>query len=794
MLTALLSRLPGIPPSAPVTRKRRAVQLLVAAALLPATTLGPAALRAHAADEPIRIPLHTVNTTARLLGVSTAGVAVAQSSPEAENSEGTVYSGSWSGTLLPRSQAVALRSSGAGMTGTTLAYTVAHPDVATPWTEPRRLDVLTGKDAADPTGGPVSDPVFAGDSWVAEDVPAGLNGNLRRYPLSGSAGPALWTPDGKQLTGFDADSEGTLVSYGTYLPTDDFWKPTGPYRLDLIDAGTSTTQRIASSTPAISEPLLAPDRVVWVSIGSDGARVVNSSPRTGGAVTQFTETSSGAVLSDIAVADDGTIGYLVKSGKNASLRLLRNGKKTDIAVPVGSAGLDTLGNDFYTASGGSRTVAGVYRVQSGKSSRVKALPRPEREVEDWAFDHGVLRYLDRSGGESDELALWTRRVKDATGAPVVSAESSAPTVLPIPAAGLEEPQMSFDAGRGAVPSRKYLMQWDLLDRNRRTGVGVEQTPIPDANGNPVQRAGTPVVSGPYVLLNGVVQRSDGHVIYTEPVPARQAGQDALFGSRLVYGLSTDAGSGQVWSVDAEDPSPVRLASAPCDHAPETATWGGLSAWTSCDGQQITIGRSVGGGRPRTVPSGLTGQLGTLGLTMNGTALGWVADGQAYVLNLASSTSTPVALDGETTRIVIDGNSVVREVQRENAFPASILQVDKLPFKVTPSPRLTGQVMTLSFSPDGDGQADTWPAQFDTTAPLATASLRFVSIHSKAPVRTLTTTKVSDGSVRLAWDGLSSTGRKAAKGPYQWTLIARDGSGRKVTTNGRAAITGTVWIG
>jgi hypothetical protein len=606
----------------------------------------------------------------------------------------------------------------------------------------------------------------------------------------------LWTPDGKQLTGFDADSEGTLVSYGTYLPTDDFWKPTGPYRLDLIDAETSTTRRIASSAPAISEPLLAADRVVWVSTGSDGARVVNSAPRAGGTVSRYTETASGAILSEISVAGDGTIGYLVRSGRTSLLRLLNSGRKTDVTVPVDSAGLDTLGNDFYTASGGSRAVAGVYRVHSGKAARVKALPRSEREVEGWAFDHGVLRYLDRSGGEPDELALWTRRVGDAAGAPVVSVESSTPTVLQVPAAGLDEPRMSFDAGRGAVPSRKYLMQWDLLDRNRRTGVAVEQTPIPDAGGNPVQRAGSPVVSGPYVLLNGVVHGFDGHVIHTEPVRARQAGQDALFGSRLVYGLSTETGAGQVWSVDAgtEAPTPVRLASAPCDHAPEVAVWGGLSAWTSCDAQQITIGRVAGGEPLRTLPTGLTGRWERLGLTLNGTVLGWVANGRASVLNLASSTSHPVALDGETHRMVVDGNSVVREVHRENAVPATILQVDKLPFQATAAPRLTGRVSTLGFTPDGDGKADTWVAQFDTTAALDTASLRFVSIRSKAPVRTLTTRKVSDGSVRLAWDGLSSTGRKAAKGPYRWTLIARDTTGRKVTTNGTAAITGTVWIG
>lgn len=763
MLRSILSRLPA---RRPISRRRRAFQLLVAATLLPATALGPAALQADGAEKPFRIPLHTEPAKAWLLGASSVGVAVAQSVPGSKNSQGTVYSGAWDERFLPRGEAVAPGSRGAGMSGSTLAYTVGHPDAATPWTEPRHLNVLTGEDVSAPVEGTkVSDPVYTGNGWIAEDVPAGLNGNLRWYPADASASRVVWSPDGKQLTGFDAEGTGLLVAYATYQAGDDFWKPTGPHRLDLIDLETGSVQRIASATAPIADPKLSAGRAVWIT----GARVLNSAARTGQAGPSFTETDASARLSGAAVAQDGTIGYL--TAKDSVLRLVKNGKSTDVRIPTGSGGLDTVGNDFYTAGG-----YGISRIRSGHSQRVRALPRPEHEVLNWDFDHGVLRYLDRSGAEGDQMSLWTRRVD-------AQAKESATRVRVLS----EKPQLSFDAGRGALPSQKHLLTWDLLDRNRRTGVAVEQTPVPGTDGRLVHQAAEPVVSGPYVLVNGLVHRSDGELVFTEPDPARRAGQDAIFGSRLVYGMTSDGGEAEVWSVDVETPEPARLASTPCDRAPETAVWGGLSAWTSCDAQEITIGRAVGGGTPRTVSSGLTGEPAQLGLTMNATTVGWVANRTAYVLDLASPTSSPIALAGDTRRMVIDGGRVVREVYRDNTVPATVLQAEQLPFAVKVVPRLTGRVAPISFTPDGDGRNDTWAPQFDASSPLATASIRLVSGRSGKPVRTLTTTRVSDGSVRMSWTGRTGSGKKAAKGPYRYTLTAADASGARITSSG------TVWI-
>ncbi|MBT0769248.1 hypothetical protein KIH74_09975 [Kineosporia sp. J2-2] len=771
-------------------RRRRAVQLLVAVALLPATSLGPAALRARADDAPIRIPLHTGVAPVTLLGVSPAGLAVSQGEPDADPAAGrTVFSGAWGKPLVPRPQAAA-RAVGVALTGTTLAYsepTSTAPGTADGWDVPHRLDILTGLDTTDVPGERPGSPEFA-DGWLVTELPSYLSSPIVYHPLSGSS-RTVWSPDARQLVALDAAADGLLVAYQEYLPGDTNWHPSGPFALDLIDLASGQSRRITRGDERIQQVALSAERIAWFTDGGD----VWSAARSGGTPASARAAADGVRVLNPRIAGDGTIGYLTArsaEGPVTGLRLVRRGRVTDVAVPPGSSGLDALDDDFYTASGGSASVAGVYRVPAtGRTAeRVAALPRPEREVTNWAFDQGVLRYLDRTGAEPDRLALWTRRVNDADGTPAVAAESADPVWLRDLTRGEQNPQMSFDAGRGAVPSQKHLITWDLLDRNRKTGVAVEQTPVPDGSGGLVHRPGTPLVSGAYVLLSGLVYRSDGAVVHTEPDAARQAGQDALFGSRLVYGQLADRGAGEVWSVDTENPEPYRLHSeAGCDRAPETAVWGGLSAWSSCDARTVTIGRVTGGGTPRSVPSGLTGAPADLGLTMHGTALGWVADGRAYLLDLSKAGSSPVRLDGQTRRMVIDGRSVVREVHRENAVPATVLQVEPLPFTSRPSLLLTGRQARLGFTPDGDGRNDTWTAQFDTTAPLSTASLRFVSARSGVPARTLTTKKVTDGSIRLVWTGRTSTGRKAPKGPYRWTLTARDTTGRRLTASGTVEI-------
>nr|WP_269329749.1 FlgD immunoglobulin-like domain containing protein [Kineosporia babensis] len=89
---------------------------------------------------------------------------------------------------------------------------------------------------------------------------------------------------------------------------------------------------------------------------------------------------------------------------------------------------------------------------------------------------------------------------------------------------------------------------------------------------------------------------------------------------------------------------------------------------------------------------------------------------------------------------------------------------------------------LGFTPNGDGKRDTWAPQFDTTEPLAEATLQIVSERSGNAIRTLRTTDTADGGIRdLVWDGKSSSGDKAAVGYYRWNLTARSASGAALTT-------------
>jgi hypothetical protein len=157
-----------------------------------------------------------------------------------------------------------------------------------------------------------------------------------------------------------------------------------------------------------------------------------------------------------------------------------------------------------------------------------------------------------------------------------------------------------------------------------------------------------------------------------------------------------------------------------------------------------------------------------------------------VLDLRTPGSEPVALTGYRL-IELDDHRFLA-----GRSSAQDVVVGRLPFHAPYAPRLIATIAATQFTPGGDGRADVWAPQFDTTKPLTGVALRIRGPGGRT-IRTLTGTG-PDGSIRdLRWDGRTGSGRPAPAGRYTWQLVARaaDGEGALTAANGVRPVTGVL---
>ncbi|GAB3284577.1 FlgD immunoglobulin-like domain containing protein [Kineosporia babensis] len=733
------------------------------------------------------VPAHIEATGVTLLGASPSGVAVQQDA--AAGGQSVVHTGAWGSTLTARPQIPGALGSrerfiSGEVTGDQLSWGIASSGSASSSTLLHRTDLLTGRTTVDGRASGTDFSLLGATAWVASPDP------FSTYPLPSPALQVLPVPTapGKDssawtgktslyaptpmasMAGWDADATTAVAAVRNYLPGDKSFSPTGDLQLLQIplSIGLPSTLLTGGKTGLV-DLALGSRTVAWATKDAAGTTTVSSMPRTGGTAASRVESDAKAMLDELVVADNGTVGYLVPAeGNSVSLRMVSGNSATDVQLPVGSSGLAAVGNDFVTATG-LGSAPGVYRIAPGGAPVPAAsIPVAEFPMNAWSLNSGKIYYADRSQGSGRSLALWARPVS-------AQAQLGDESLLDTPAGGLPDAEnalpISFSGARGLVASNRYNLQWDLLDRDRRT-TSLEQSPVRRKNRS-VLVDPDPQVSGPYALLAGQVFRANGELLQTLPAAARLAEQDDLFGSQVLYG-TTAKKRAQVWLSNSENRKQRKLFEQTCARAPEVSLWGRKAAWTNCSRTQASV-RDLVTGKTRSVATGKA----TTNLTLGEGALAWTNSGRAAVLDLSSATSTPTTLPGTTRSLVLDSGLVGRSL----AGPANLdLAVSALPFEVVSHPRLTGRISMLGFTPNGDGKRDTWAPQFDTTEPLAEATLQIVSERSGNAIRTLRTTDTADGGIRdLVWDGKSSSGDKAAVGYYRWNLTARSASGAALTT-------------
>ncbi|GLY33327.1 hypothetical protein [Kineosporia sp. NBRC 101731] len=756
--------------------------------LLLGTAIGPA----HADST---LPLHTQVRDVRLLGASSTGVAVLQDGASTADPD-VVHTGLWGLDLtarpqMPTTEGFRQQYLTGDVSGDVLAWGMAFHGSNSSSSTLYRTDLATGSTTLDGRTSGVSFRL-AGNSWLTRPdpfatLPFGSEG-LQLLPLATAPGDAVagWPgesefftpPATAALAGWDSDATSAAVVTRAYGKDDNPFSPTGNLQVQVQPLAGGLPQPLATTDGAdVTDLALGTGTIAWSTQDSSGVRRVSTAARTGGTPVSHVEADPKADLDHLAVRDDGTVGYLVPTGTGTVLRTVSGSAVRDVSLPTGSAGLDAVGGDFVTATGRGDS-PGVYRIGADGTPVLAArVQAPENPVGSWDLDAGKLYYADRAKGSGRTLALWARSI--GTGAELGDEISMAS-----PAGGVPQERnalpIAFSGARGIVGSPKYNLQWDLLDRDRHT-VSIEETPVKTRRGTVVVAA-EPQVSGAYALLGGQIHRTDGELLGSLPAAARVAGRQSLFGPKVLYG-TTAGRRGQVWLLDAEKRKAVMLFEQTCDHAPPVALWGRTATWLNCGATRLAV-RDLVTGAIRSVATGIvpTTEPADIELSIGEGSLAWVAAGDAAVLDLSAGDSTPVHLPGTTRSLALDRGLVARSLERENPYEPMDLMVSDLPFEVTSHPRLTGSVRLLGFSPDGDGVRDTWAPAFDTTEPLAWATLTITSERTGRTVQKITTKDTADGAVRdLIWDGFTSSGLGAARGYYRWTLTAASPSGAALTT-------------
>lgn len=469
-----------------------------------------------------------------------------------------------------------------------------------------------------------------------------------------------------------------------------------------------------------------------------------------------------------------------------------------VVLPLGinwNSGLDAVGDRFYTASSGRHPA--VYMIQGQRVTKVAEIPAARYPVTSWSLSAGSIHYTDLSFPPAQSASVFSSALQTRETEITLGSSTRLKQVAGLP--------VTFSAGRGVLRSPVAVTRWQFLDQGRTTAVvGQREVRLPDGGRTRVADD-SPKISGAYSLVAGQVFRPDGELVWTVPAAAATSGEDDLYGADVIY--SVPAGNADeeghdlagVWSVNVDRPLPIRLDTGSCEKAPLVAAWANRAAWTSCDGERITV-QDLRTGEIRDIETGLGLIIGSdpqpiSGLTLREGVLAW-RDGEALSLvDLSEPGSSPVVLPGATTRFSLDGDLVARELRVEDDAEDTRLVLEKLPFEVNLRPRLIAAAAPLGFSPDGDGRYDRWSPQFDVTRPVKGAKLRILAPSGQV-VRTFAIAGGRDGSLRgVVWDGRSDSGKPLAEGQYTWELSASavDGSGTLTSAESLARSRGTIEI-
>ena len=760
---------------------------VVATALVVGVTTGPAQA---ASDYTVPIPLHAVAADLRLIGASTVGVAVQQEDVNPEYPPaGPVYTGALGGELTRRPEVDPNLNnqqspSMAAVSGNSLAW---YENLQRAGSRPKtghELNLLTGKDVVNPAS--MARPgAYNGDSWFSDEVlsfadfPGNWQRPLRRYRADGQTDILIPNVPGVSGAGLAADPTGVLRA--TRHDQDSGTS----FALDLVNLKTSAVTRILEGPDPLVGLGISQNLLVWVTKAGDGY-VIHQKPRAGGPVVTYTETDPHADLSGLAVGEGG-IAYLMHYpadpenpyATSTGVAIVNGTEAVHDDLPYDASGLAAVGDSFLTASSGytgsvkyASGRGGVYRITPGHFTQVASVPEASLAPTQLALSAGRLRYSDTSGPALPDYPVQP-------GRPVferaVSGDRRAKFSQESEIARTSG-EMSFSAGRGAVGVPDQRGIWQLLDRGEETGR--------------VEALGTPNVSGPYVLIGGKVFRPDGERLYTEPAAS---GADDLFGAQVVYARS-QGGTSTIWLDNAEHSAATSLATTTdaCEgRRPQVSIWGESVAWSSSCGDQIFV-RNLRTGVTRQVASGV-GVLG--GISLSEGTVAWSDDvyRTVRVMDLTVAASAPVLLPQYSSLFAVDGHQIARLVSRTPGYSVTRPELTPLPFQPKYLPRLIAGYTPLGFSPNGDGQGDTWKPQFDLTKPMRSVTLKITNAAGTRTVAQVDGT-AADGSVRdLSWNGLSAKGAQQPTGLYRWTLTGRsaDGDGTLINSDGTTTVSGTI---
>lgn len=692
----------------------------------------------------------TANSDLRLLGVSTAGYAVAR---DGDRVVATGTGGTLTDYDTAYDTATAVLSD---LTGPILRWAEKK---GAAWVIHRENVFGGGRVDYDSADQPLA---LTTDSWLGY-----ANGTLRRHVFGG---PTTTLLTGLTSARARADDQGAVVLYGLTVSGQ------ARTRVGLITFGRPGVEVLADHADATlsgenpTNIALTPASVVWYAekLPVTVLGAVHRRARTGGAVSSADSPAQRAGQELVATDTEIATTSLEGRGPGLTTRLwVRTGTAwREIRLPgLRFGGLRSSASTIAFAVGGDdATTAGVYRTGPGSTPVVVARPRPRAGVvTDVSLQAGRLTYGVSTG---DGLTTALRRAPVSTsgrlavGAP---AGFAAGVTLAHVRTAARTSALSVFGDRTAVRTDASGVRGELLtDAGAVTG----RTAVLPATERPVKR------SGAYLLLDDKVYEGDGLTPVLD-LSARTCRDTDLFGSLVVCSRP----DGQNVVVDAAGRFPTGPTAG--SGTGPVAVWGTAVAWAS-GATEISVQDLNVPGSLRRVP--LTTRVHDLELS-EGAISFRDDDGYLVMLDRSDPASGPVLL-AMADPLSVDDHLVA-------GIAGDSLQVRTLPFGLTTRyrPRLVDALTPVSF----DAGSAAWKPRFDVTKPLT--GVKLTLRQGTTVVATLSGTGVT-GTVRdLAWNGRTAAGGAAPAGAYTWTLTAdaRDGDGAVTNIDGSSAVTGTVYL-